>query len=516
MFKRLLVGTVLVAALALFLSQNEPPQRPPYVRGRNKTALFVVNAEPGLSNVHVATASALMEGYPDIQVHFASFPRIKSSLARASAFARKKVPEARDIIFHELRGPSYADSVIMVGKELANIAHPPGAAGIGHLCKDMQIWLSPWSTEDHLDIYEQLNTIIDQVDPAVVVLETLFRPGMDATRDKNRQHALITPNPLVDTFMGHQPYGSMFWKYPAVGSGFSFPVPWRHIPENIYLNLRFIYSVVMTPGLTSKRKILREHGIKDPINFFAIYRPDVPWISMTTEGASIPIDVVPPNVTTTGPIVISAAPATEQDPELVDWLKRAPTVLINLGSSVIWTEKQATIMVEAIAEVMKRTNLQFLWKFKKHSDFSDEFLSPVKVHVDNGRLRMHKWLTTDPTSLLESGHIVASVHHGGANCYQEAVYAGVPHVILPQWADCYNNAGLAQTIGVGEWACRDTSPDWTAEELTRAMLKVLDGGEASIAMREKARQLGERVQAAEKGRDIAARTVARLAYAGVA
>lgn len=119
-----------------------------------------------------------------------------------------------------------------------------------------------------------------------------------------------------------------------MSSGFDFPVPWRNLAENIYLNMKFIYSVVMTPDLSARRKILRERGIKDPINFFGIYRQDAPWISMTAEGATIPVDYVPPNVTLAGPIVVSAAPAEEQDPELVEWLKKAPTLLVNLGSSV--------------------------------------------------------------------------------------------------------------------------------------------------------------------------------------
>lgn len=65
-----------------------------------------------------------------------------------------------------------------------------------------------------------------------------------------------------------------------------------------------------------------------------MHRDDVPWITMTTDGAAIPVDVVPANVTCAGPIVLDAAPAEEQDPEMARWLKKAPTVMINLGSLV--------------------------------------------------------------------------------------------------------------------------------------------------------------------------------------
>lgn len=120
-----------------------------------------------------------------------------------------------------------------------------------------------------------------------------------------------------------------------MASGFPYPVPWRKIPENLYLNLRVIYSVMRMPELTARRKWLRAKGIADPLNFLGAYRHDAPWITVTTEGASIPADYIPPNVTTTNPIILSVAPASEQDPELVEWLKKAPTVLINLGSTVM-------------------------------------------------------------------------------------------------------------------------------------------------------------------------------------
>ena len=55
---------------------------------------------------------------------------------------------------------------------------------------------------------------------------------------------------------------------------------------------------------------------------------------MTTENAIIPIPVIPPNVTCAGPMVLSTAPAAEQDAELAVWLKKAPTVMINLGSGL--------------------------------------------------------------------------------------------------------------------------------------------------------------------------------------
>lgn len=109
-------------------------------------------------------------------------------------------------------------------------------------------------------------------------------------------------------------------------------MPLRRIPENIYLNIRMISSILYTPGISAKKAALREKGLKEPINFLGLHRPDVPWITMDTEGAAIPVDFIPTNVTRAGPILIDNAPVSEQDPELALWLKQAPTILFSPGS----------------------------------------------------------------------------------------------------------------------------------------------------------------------------------------
>jgi hypothetical protein len=41
--------------------------------------------------------------------------------------------------------------------------------------------------------------------------------------------------------------------------------------------------------------------------------------------------------------------------------------------------------------------------------------------IKEGRVRIETWLKAEPNALLGSGNVVASVHHGGANSYFEAV-----------------------------------------------------------------------------------------------
>jgi hypothetical protein len=78
-------------------------------------------------------------------------------------------------------------------------------------------------------------------------------------------------------------------------------------------------------------------------------------------------------------------------------------------------------MVGAIVDVLTQTDVQVLWKFNKYGEYSDDELAPLKQFLDSGRLRLSNWLPIDVLSLLETGDIVASVHHGGSNCFHEAV-----------------------------------------------------------------------------------------------
>jgi hypothetical protein len=165
---------------------------------------------------------------------------------------------------------------------------------------------------------------------------------------------------------------------------------------------------------------LEAHGI--PQDSVELLRPDRLWLSQEMPEASVPLIYAPPNATSTGPIILPDQPVVEKDPELASWLARAPTVLVNLGSLFAYSEAYATKMALAIRDLLAQTDVQVLWKMAKEDNYPDaNYMLPVKDDVEKGRLRITEWLTVSPVSLMETGHIVASVHHGGANCYHEAI-----------------------------------------------------------------------------------------------
>lgn len=81
------------------------------------------------------------------------------------------------------------------------------------------------------------------------------------------------------------------------------------------------------------------------------------------------------------------------------------------------------------------------------------------------------------------------------------------------WADLYNYAQLAEQIGVGFWACRETSPEWTPECLRDGILKVAASAK-SKALQAKAREISAEAGKDGPGRDISAAIIAKLARSG--
>ncbi|KAK5632752.1 hypothetical protein RRF57_008466 [Xylaria bambusicola] len=502
----------LAVLVAVFLartsrSTEEEFIHTPTIPGRNGTVLFIINAEYGLSNVHLATTSALLEKHPGIEVHVASFPRSASKVAKLSALAQKKFKVDRGVQFHELPGREYAQALSnqmggVGGKSVRHLLHPPGIKGIEEIMRVIRPAISPWDGTDHIDIYEKVRELIGIIDPALVVLDMAFRPAIDAVIESDRLYTYLSPNVLADTFWFEQPLPGMITKIPRF---------WQKIPENIYFTGRFIYGVLAATDFNGTKAKLNAHGIKSSLH---IKRPkDRPWVSQDLPGASIALDVMPPNVTSAGPIVFEAEPAIEHDPELVAWLAKAPTILVNLGSLFTYSEHHATTMALALEEILAKTDVQVLWKMSYAEDVPDNYTLPAQNIIKQGRLKVTNWLTVTPASLLDTGHIVASVHHGGANCYHEAIAAGVPQVVLPAWLDCYNYAQLAEDIGVGVYANRDSAPYWTVDGLRDSFFRVLDGKEESRQMKEKAERLGETARK-DPGRYVAAREIARLAGSG--
>jgi hypothetical protein len=390
------------------------------IQGTNNTVLFITNEHPGFYNVHLATIYSLLEKHPQVKIHYASFPKVAQRLDQISDLARQRGSRAKDITFYPLTGLGYVDTLTKVAGNQTALTHRPGLDAGNFFAKSIGSFIAPWPAEEYWTLYESCYRLIDEVDPALIIIDTFFSPAIDAVRDQRRLHALITPNILSDLLPAEQPAWTLFWKYPALGSGYPYPVPWSLVPANMYINFRVIRGLLRLPDVSAKRAFLKKKGVKRPIDFMGLYRPDVPWLTQTLPGAHLPLVTMPRNVTLTGPI--NLAGLEEETPaakELLEWTEK-PTVLISLGSGFKYVEYQARVMLEAVQHVLKETDVQILWKIDKLEPFDDGFLKTA-MRDSAGRLRIKKWLEVEPPTLLQDGNILVFVHHGGAGSYHDSI-----------------------------------------------------------------------------------------------
>lgn len=213
-----LAGAFLAALAAIFFSRNSTDNvasTPRLFPGRNNTVLVLSDAHPGMSNVHVATSHAMLLEYPDLDIHYASFPKMEKIISTASDFAVNQNPATKPMRFHSLAGKTYVESLHDTGYNVGNSIQLSGLKGLAVLCNNMQDYLMPWTAPNYLAIYRDILRVLDEVDPIVIVVDPIFGPALDAIRAQGRNHVILSPNSLKDNFVSMQPWGSMFWKYPA-------------------------------------------------------------------------------------------------------------------------------------------------------------------------------------------------------------------------------------------------------------------------------------------------------------
>ncbi|GFF59528.1 diacylglycerol O-acyltransferase 2A [Aspergillus udagawae] len=468
--------------------------------------LFLANSEHGQTNIILAiTHELLVRG--DVHVHIASFPALES---RVNKLLHDNAPSYNDsfrsrIHFHPIRGPSNTDVFIRTGKRGA--FHPPGYSGavlgFQSLCED--IW--GWTEDEYVDIYQCCMQIIKSVQPSVIAADFFFLQGRDAAYNAGYTAILINTTSLTHIVLGLQPYSAALWKYPLPGTGFPYPVPPHIIPLNA---LAVLKTAKMYHG-SGRRREIREWRIRHKIHgrfpFADAWRPDRFHLSPALKELDWPMDV-PDNILPCGPILLPTASVEKQDPELASWLRKAPTVLVNLGTLYAPDPKVAENIARGLKMFLtswKGDKVQILWKLPKHPHDKDnvyaQSIKPLEAEVEADSARIRPWFEVEPMAMLQTGQIVCSVHHGGANSWYEAIQNGVPHVVLPAWQDCYENAARAEWLGIGVYGNKSRAPNIDAKELSKALSKVM----GNTSYKTKALELAKlchkkegRVAAAEK------------------
>lgn len=147
-----------------------------------------------------------------------------------------------------------------------------------------------------------------------------------------------------------------------------------------------------------------------------------------------PLRVLPGHIIPVGPIIRPSRSVSEVDPGLAGWLGRGPTVYVNLGTHVSMSEDSAREMAGALRGLLdfargvawrdgRVVGLQVLWKLSLagKDDGGEVWREILGPDIDDGTVRIVRWIEAEPTAVLAEENVVCAVHHGGANSFLEAV-----------------------------------------------------------------------------------------------
>ncbi|WWD00742.1 hypothetical protein V866_007677 [Kwoniella sp. B9012] len=475
-------------------------------RSRKPTLLFITSPEAGQANCNFAVISSLKAKHGDaVDIHLASYINLEKRIANQSG------SEDEFVSFHRIKGISLTDGLMRrfsnnEPKMFGYARTPSGLYGsILSAIRTTRI-VQPDTPEEYVETARDVERIIQDVNPDYILVDPLLSSARDAIRKSGKKAILLTPNTAKEAALSEQGLG--VFAIPAVCTAYKYPIPWYLLPANTFITLFFAIWLFLIDGKHKKlNKARNQAGYEGVLPLFdrdSISETSV--ICMSTVGAELPL-IIPDWVKCCGPIIQKSKKLAEVDPKSYEWCNLRPTVLVSLGTNLKYSEKDANEMLRSLRVLLGiRKDIQVLWKLKKLGEYD---LPEVVGDEDPDRLRIVDWLEADPFSILQSGNVVCFVSHGGSNSYHEALYAGIPQVILPAWADCYDFTARLRYLGIGAWGNPKACPGCSEPELTKALLQVIGRTPEDVAaktMRERARELGRLVtdNYTREGRDVAA------------
>ncbi|CAG8398147.1 unnamed protein product [Penicillium salamii] len=414
------------------------PQNPP------KKILLLTNVERGEANVFLATCDALLRLSPNLELHLATFGGLEDAVASVGQHVRESVPQAKPITFHKIDGTSMEDSLrqyFVREKVPTRAGYPPnsylerpGILNTVRAVRDTIPVFVPYNGPQMVEIFTSICDTIKKVDADLVVVDSLMTAGLTACYHLKIKFTCLSPNSIKDFAASVQPKAAGLWKVPALFSGYKFPVPWYRWPLNVYFNLHAVFAW----GRDRNRKETEKHlaaqtgaSLRTPMDLIMNRPEDLKILVSSLPELDFPL-LMPNYILPCGPILRDASPIQESDPALEKWLSKGPTIYLNLGSICPITEDQALELALALKVVLdtlrvqpKAQNFQVLWKLKKLGNYpvSEPASLIGKVlgqYIKLDSVRIVDWIQVEPIAILQSGHAVCSIHHGGANSFNEA------------------------------------------------------------------------------------------------
>lgn len=160
-------------------------------------------------------------------------------------------------------------------------------------------------------------------------------------------------------------------------------------------------------------------------------------------------------------------------PELA-WMDEAmlhgdDVIYMNMGSMFIWKRHEFWNCIAGFEAAYKQRGgrVRFLFKINFPIDSPEHNFSTEELP---SYIRLTNWIDNQH-AIYSHPALKVFIHHGGGNSFNEAVYFGVPQLILSQWLDTHEYATYAEKFKLGLRSERP--PHVEARDIEVKLLKML-------------------------------------------
>ena len=179
---------------------------------------------------------------------------------------------------------------------------------------------------------------------------------------------------------------------------------------------------------------------KEVFNFYPHEGWEYPLIITTMMGLEYP-RTVSPMAHYVGPVLSQSAINQPLPEDISQWLqdkKEHSVIYISMGSlaGASWD------MAESFINSTKDSNYSVIWSLNQNSQVVISNLT-----LDKNKYFISSWVPQ--VRLLQHNYISMAILHGGSNGVHEALYYGVPCIILPQFVDQFDWGVRVADAGVG-------------------------------------------------------------------
>ncbi|MBQ1073104.1 glycosyltransferase family 1 protein [Micromonospora sp. C31] len=301
-------------------------------------------------------------------------------------------------------------------------------------------YLDVSTDHEHMrQLHRRCLEIIDEVDPALAVVDSLASWAMDAAQTRQLPFVVSISLPPSNFLQEQLPS-----RYPAPFSGLPARMTPRQQAANVGFRNRLVRALTEPERLRRSLAVVASRkaaGIRNAEMRPAGYVEDAAALmAYTVFGFEYPFPTAPEKLRMLGPVVPRELPPADGDDELTRWLDEHHSVVyVGFGTIMRLSQRQ----VDAIVEVADRLGPEHavLWKVPARQQ---HLLPPA--HRLPGNLRVEAWLPSQ-LRVLAHPHVRVFFNHGAANAIHEAVHFAVPQLVMPFWLDCPDGAVRAVDSG---------------------------------------------------------------------